>query len=412
MKRSSEQSIYPTHKVALNPTPKQESLLMQNAGYARVAYNSVLNDWTESKKDLPWTAPALRKRWNIAKHTLDWTADMIQSVGDFAIEDLAKAIAEWGKYRKARKAGTPHRFVGYPTHRRRRDGQSFSFDPRRCRFNGRRISIPKIGKVKTREGLRFDGKIAKVVIKRDAKRWFACISVQQPKPKRTSKRGVVGVDVGIKVLAYTSRGVSYENPQPLRAALARLRHLQKAIARSERINGRSWQGKNLLKLRAEVSILHDRIANLRSKWHHQIAAEIVSDVDKVRVETLNISGMLRNRRLARALSDASMYRFHSTLEWHCQRNGVEFERVDRWYPSTKICANCGNLKSSILLSERIYKCMECGYSIDRDWNAALNIEHAPTSGVGVEATSVASSFEAMRSASEAQLKPILPSLPI
>ena len=327
MKRSKGQSLYPTHKVALNPTPRQEALLNENSGFARVAFNSALDDWNENKAELRWTPAALRKRWNVAKRELEWVPSMIQSVGDFAIEDLAVAITEWGKYRKVRKSGTPHRFVGYPTHRRRRDGQSFSFDPRRCRFNGRRINIPKIGWVKTREGLRFDGKIAKVVIKRGAKRWFACVSVQQHKPKRTSNRGVVGVDVGIKVLAYTSRGVSYENSQPLRAALARLRHLQKAIARSERINGRSWQGKNLLKLRAEVSILHERIANLRSKWHHQVAAEIVAGVGKVRVETLNISGMLRNHRLARALSDVSMYRFHSTLEWHCQRNGVEFERV-------------------------------------------------------------------------------------
>ena len=150
--------------------------------------------------------------------------------------------------------------------------------------------------MKTREGLRFDGKIAKVVIKRDAKRWFACISVQQPEPKRTSRREVVGVDVGIKVLAYTSRGLSYGNPRPLEAALARLRRLQKAVSRSEKINGREWQGYNLTKLRQEISVLHERIANLRNKWHHEIAAEIVAGVGKVRVETLNISGMLRNRR--------------------------------------------------------------------------------------------------------------------
>ena len=408
MKRSSEQSIYPTHKVALNPTPKQESLLMQNAGYARVAYNRVLNDWTKNMKDIPWTAPALRKRWNITKHTLDWTADMIQSVGDFAIEDLAKAIAEWGKYRKARKAGTPHRFVGYPAHRRRRDGQSFSFDPRRCRFSGRRISIPKIGWVKTREGLRFDGKIAKVVIKRDAKRWFACVSAQQPEPKRTSNRGVVGVDVGIKVLAYTSRGVSYANPQPLRVALARLRRLQKAVSRSERINGRSWQGKNLLKLRAEVSILHERIANLRSKWHHEIAAEIIAGVGKVRVETLNISGMIRNKRLARALSDAAMGGFLSTLQWHCQKNGIRFDKIDRWYPSSKMCSACGHVKSLLLLTERIYRCVECGHEMDRDENAALNIENAPTSGGIVEEPSDSLHFEAMSSTCEARLKTAIP----
>lgn len=408
MKRSSEQSIYPTHKVALNPTPKQESLLMQNAGYARVAYNSGLNDWTENIKDIPWTAPALRQRWNIAKHTLNWTADMIQSVGDFAIEDLAKAIAEWGNYRKARKAGTPHRFVGYPTHRRRRDGQSFSFDPRRCRFNGRRISIPKIGWVKTREELRFDGKIAKVVIKRDAKRWFACISVQQPKPEETSRRGVVGVDVGIKVLAYTSRGLFYENPRPLEAALAKLRRLQKAVSRSEKINGREWQGYNLRKLRQEISVLHERIANLRNKWHHEIAAEIVAGVGKVRIETLNISGMIRNKRLARALSDAAMGRFLSILKWHCQKNGIEFERIDRWYPSSKMCSACGHVKSLLLLTERIYRCAECGHEMDRDENAALNIENAPTSGGIVEEPSDSLHFETMSSTCEARLKTAIP----
>lgn len=381
---------------------------MQNAGYARVAYNSVLNDWTENIKDIPWTAPALRKRWNVSKHTLDWTADMIQSVGDFAIEDLAKAIAEWGKYRKARKAGMPHRFVGYPTHRRRRDGRSFSFDPRRCRFNGRRINIPKIGWVKPREGLRFDGKIAKVVIKRDAKRWFACVSVQQSKPKRTSNRGVVSVDVGIKVLAYTSRGLSYENPRPLQAALAKLRRLQKAVSRSEKSNGREWQSYNLTKLRQEISVLHERIANLRNKWHHEMAAEIVAGVGKIRVETLNISGMIRNKRLARALSDAAMGRFLSILQWHCQKNGIEFERIDRWYPSSKMCSACGHVKSLLLLTERIYRCVECGHEMDRDEDAALNIENAPTSGGIVEEPSASLHFEAMSSTCEARLKTAIP----
>jgi len=408
MKRSSEQSIYPTHKVALSPTPKQESLLMQNAGYARVAYNSVLNDWTQNKKDIPWTAPALRQRWNVAKHTLDWTPDMIQSVGDFAIEDLAKAIAEWGKYRKARKTGLPHRIVGYPKHRAKRKGLSFSYDPRRCKVEARRINIPKIGWVKTREELRFDGKIAKVVIKRDAKRWFACISVQQPKPEETSRRGVVGVDVGIRTLAYTSRGLSYGNPRPLEAALAKLRRLQKAVSRSENINGREWQGYNLTKLRQEISVLHERIANLRNKWHHEIAAEIVAGVGKVRVETLNISGMIRNKRLARALSDAAMGRFLSILLWHCQKNGIHFERIDRWYPSSKMCSACGHVKSLLLLTERIYRCVECGHEMDRDENAALNIENAPTSGGIVEEPSDSLHFEAMSSACEARLKTAIP----
>lgn len=390
MKRSKRQVLYRTHSIALDATPSEEVLFVQNAGAARVAYNWTLADWAENKSERDWTAIGLRARFYVHKRELDWFGDMIQSVADFAIDDLATSIQEWGKHRKALKRGEPHRFVGHPGTRKKKDGLSFRLDPRNVVFqpsgvdaSGKphkaRVRVPKLGWVKMFEDLRFAGKIAVVELNKKADRWFVNATVEMPVPRPTRRRKVVGVDVGVSDLAIAKAlDRRFENPRPLKAALGELRRIQKAIARSEKVNGKNHAGANLAKLRRQLRQLHVRVARLRNHWHHKVAARIADAAGRVKAETLNVAGMIRNRRLARSLADAGLARFLTTLEWHCAKRGVRFEKIDRWYPSTKKCSGCGNVKASMSMSARTYECFVCGLVMDRDDNASVNIENAPT----------------------------------
>ena len=224
-----------------------------------------------------------------------------------------------------------------------------------------------------------------MTVKREAGRWFACVTVRTTEVSNTSSRsGSIGVDVGIKTLAVCSDGTTFENPK----ALGRMRRLDKAIARSRNTHGRNVHSNRRERKYRLREAAHLRVRNIRNDAHHKAASAITAKpVGKVAVETLNVSGMLKNRRLARALADASLAGFLSKLEYRRQWNGTSFEKVDRWYPSTKTCSECGAVRPNITLSERTFVCRSCGVMLDRDLNAARNLENAesfPGSARGAE----------------------------
>ena len=205
----------------------------------------------------------------------------------------------------------------------------------------------------------------------------------------TQRNGdAVGVGVGIKSLAVCSDGAVYENPKALRKAQGRLRRLDRAIARSRNTHGRNRHSNRRERKYRLREAAHARIVNIRNDAHHKAASAITAKpVGKVVVENLNVSGMLRNRRLARALADASLAGFNDKLEYRCWWNGITFEKVDRWFPSTKTCSECGAVRPNMALSERTFICHSCGVMLDRDLNAARNLENGesfPASGRGAE----------------------------
>ena len=160
------------------------------------------------------------------------------------------------------------------------------------------------------------------------------------------------------------------NPKALDRALS----LDKAIARSLHTHGRHNPSKRRDGLYAKRRQLHIDIANLRADHHHKATTQIAKRGGTVKVETLNVDGMKRKRRLARAISDPGLAEFVRQLEYKCGWYGTAFEKVDRWYPSSKTCSRCGVVKQSLLLSERTYRCNLCGFECDRDENAARNLQ--------------------------------------
>ena len=184
----------------------------------------------------------------------------------------------------------------------------------------------------------------------------------------------VGIDMGVATLATLSDGTTVENPRPLAAALRRLRHLDKAIARSRKLNGNkpSNRRRRLMDRRAR---LHERIKALRNDVHHKATTAMVKRYAEVHVETLNVAGMMRNRRVARALADTGVSSFLWMLDYKSELYGSVFTKADRWFASTMTCHACGTAKDGMQLSERTFRC-ECGAKIDRDLNAALNLKAA------------------------------------
>ena len=385
-------SIVKTHKVRLVTNNAESTALARHLGYARFSYNHALADFKAGLDVGEWRGDrTLRPRFNAQKRTLaPWSVDLSQNASKYAIIELGQAIASFGAYRKAVAAGKKVRHVGFPRFRKRTSSSGFRADngPGTVRMDGKTIRLPKIGPLRTREPLRFTGDVREVTVKREAGRWFACVTVNTSESAPTQRNGdAVGVDVGIKSLAVCSDGAVYENPKALRKAQGRLRRLDRAIARSNTHGRNRHSNRRERKYRLREAA-HARIVNIRNDAHHKAASAITAKpVGKVVVENLNVSGMLRNRRLARALAGASLAGFIDKLEYRCWWNGITFEKVDRWFPSTKTCSECGAVRPNMALSERTFICHSCGVMLDRDLNAARNLENAesfPASGRGAE----------------------------
>ena len=246
------------------------------------------------------------------------------------------------------------------------------------RVDGKVVILPKIGRVAMVEELRFHGSIREVTVNRTAGTWFACFCIedgQEPPPVREGP--TIGVDVGMGTMATCSDGAMVENPKALATALQRLRRLDKAIARSRNVHGKSNDSNRRDRLYARRRRVHARVVNLRSDNHHKATTAIAKSAGRVVVETLNVAGMMKNRRLARAITDAGMSGFLVKLEYKCRWYGAEFGKADRWFASSKLCAHCGWKNEDLTLSDREWWCGGCGVLNERDYNAALNLSNWP-----------------------------------
>ena len=371
------------HRVALKPTPEQESLFGQHAGYARFAYNWALGEYKAGLDVGEWlNHQSLRPRWTVVKKIIaPWAAPLSQNAAKYAIIDFGAAAESWGEYRKRIKAGQrPGQRVGFPRFKRRKHEQGFRADngPDTVRVDSKAVILPKIGTVAMVERLRFHGSIREVTINRTAGTWFACFCVEDGQPAPPVKDGpTIGVDVGVGTMAVCSDGTTVENPKALASGIKQLRRLDKAIARSRNVHGRSNHSNRRERLYASRRNLHARIVNVRNDNHHKATTAIAKTAGRVVVETLNVSGMVRNCRLARAISDAGMSGFLGKLEYKCAWYGAEFVKADRWFASSKLCAHCGWKNDDLTLSDREWWCGGCGALNHRDINAAMNLSNWP-----------------------------------
>ena len=233
------------------------------------------------------------------------------------------------------------------------------------------LKLPRIGRVHCMENvykLVNGAHLVRVSVSRRAGRWYASLTVErEPIANQAPKGGAVGVDLGVKSLATLSDGAVIPNPRALNRGMRELRKAQQALSCKVKGSARREKAKE------RVARLHARVADVRADAIHKATTMIARNYSVVCVEDLNVAGMVKNRHLARSVSDAALGEFRRQLEYKTARSGAVLRVVDRWYPSSKTCSNCGTVKAKLSLSERVFNCDACGLSLDRDLNAAVNI---------------------------------------
>jgi putative transposase len=217
------------------------------------------------------------------------------------------------------------------------------------------------------EPLRFVGKIMGATISERAGWWWVSIVVEMPHEQPRHQGHAVGVDVGVKELAVDSDGERFENQKPLRSAIRTIKRLQRRVSR--RVKG----SKNRRKAIVTLARAHYRVACLRADAQHKATTRIARKAALIGLEDLNVTGMLRNRRLSQALSDASLSELHRQLRYKAEWYGGQVVTIARFFPSSRLHNGCGGYKADLGLAERVWSCSACGQKVDRDLNAARNI---------------------------------------
>ena len=370
-------------KVALDPSPAQERLLLSHAGAARFAFNAGLahvQEAIEAGVKPEWSFYSLVRWWNANKDMLavnadgaPWWAENSKEAANTGLRSLAAALSNWAKSRKGQRKG---KRVGFPRFRAKdRATPRFAYTTGRFGLidgDPKALKLPRIGRVHCMENVAArvgDARVLRMTVSRRAGRWYAALTVERDdKPVTKPPRGgAVGIDLGIKTLATLSDGTVISNPRCLAASERRLKRAQKALSRKTR------GSKRRAKARANVARLHAHVANQRGDAMHKATAWLAGTYSEICIEDLHVAGMVKNHCLAKAVSDAAFGEFRRQLEYKTARSGAALHVVDRWYPSSKTCSKCGRVKAKLSLAERIYRCDGCGLVMDRDLNAAVNI---------------------------------------
>jgi len=392
------------YRFALDPTPAQDRLLRSHCGAVRVAFNwglahvkAVMGQreaeatYGISKEDLTptisWTLYSLRKDWNTAKGDVaPWWGECSKEAFNTGLDGLARSLKNWGDSRTGKRKGAPAGFPRFKSKHRSRLSCRFTTGAIRCET--KHAILPRLGRIKLHEnasGLvgKVDAGAARVLsaaVRFERGRWFVSFTVDAQRPALTPARpgSVVGVDLGVKTLAVLSTGREFPNPRHSNRAARKVRHLNRAVSRrvgpydnatkTRRAPSNRWR-----RASAALGKAQGRVADQRKDGLHKLTTSLSKEFGTVVIEDLNVAGMVKNRRLARHISDASFGELRRQLEYKTAWNGGRTVVVDRWFPSSKTCSGCGAVKTKLDLSVRTYICTECGLVLDRDLNAARNL---------------------------------------
>ena len=375
-------------KTEINPTEEQKVKIRKTIGTCRFIYNFYLahnkelhengekfmsssqfrvwlnNEYLPSHPEYSWIKEAYSKSVTQAVNN-----------GQTAFENFFNHKSAFPKFKKKGRSNVKMYFVRN--------------NPKDCQCERHRIKIPSLGWVRIKEKgyipTTKDGYVIKsghVSIKAD--RYYVSVLIEIPDKRIPSHSSEgIGIDLGLKDFAIVSNGKVYKNINKS----AKLKKLEKKLIREQRSlsrkyenlkKGGSTQKRNIQKQRLKIQKLHHRIDNIRTDYINKIIAEIVKTKPSyITIEDLNVSGMMKNKHLSKAVASQKFYEFKTKLEAKCKENGIELRVVDRWYPSSKTCHCCKSIKKDLKLSDRIFRC-DCGYIEDRDFNAALNLRDATT----------------------------------
>lgn len=370
-------------KTQLQVSQKQRLLLSKHAGVARHAWNNGLalckevlshnRNYPEDKIKFP-TAIDLHK-WLVAsvKVANPWYYEVSKCAPQYALRALSEAFKAFFKKSK-----------GFPNFKKKGRKDSFTLDGS-IHIDHRKVKVPVIGWIKTYERLPHGVKPKSVTISKQADKWFISFKIEVEPVVTPKTVDFVGVDLGINHLATLSTVQVFDGAKSYRK-------YEKKLARMQWLNRRKQIGSNnYKKAQLKVARLHRKIANIRLDTLHKITTHISKNHAVIGIEDLNVSGMLANGNLAKAIADCGFYELRRQLTYKCELYGSKLVVVDRFYPSSKTCSSCGAKKESLTLKDRVFSC-GCGFQCDRDLNAAINLEKAARSVVSACGLSSADAF--------------------
>jgi putative transposase len=361
------------YKTELDLNNKQKTLCLKHAGCARYAYNWALAKKQEAYKTglkVP-TAIDLHRELNKLKQTeLSWMYEISKCAPQEALRDVDKAYDNFFRRAKQKKQGKYKGKLGFPKFKSKKKAiGSFRLTGSIKVFEDA-VQLPRLGILRLKEHgyLPTDAHILSATVSEQAGRWFVSLQFEEEQAEQTNTATTaIGVDLGIHKLATCSDGTTFANPRSLKHKLKKLKRLQRAHSRKQK------GSKNREKSRKKLAVLHTRIANIRKDALHKFTTHLCKNHAYVAIEDLHVAGMLKNHRLAQAISDASMGEIRRQLTYKAERFGTRLAVIERFYPSSKTCSSCGWMNENLELSKRVFVCVECGYLADRDYNAAKNI---------------------------------------
>ena len=376
-------------KIMLVPNNKQNTLMFQNAGTARWAYNWALGrekeNYANGGKFI--SDNDLRKELTQLKKTdeFGWLNNISNNIPKQAVKDACGAYQRFFKGQtkfpqfKTRKKSPPKFY---------QDNVKIQFTSTHVKFEGlaksKKENKQKLNWVRLAEHDRIPfGKDIKYVnprISHDGLNWFISVGIEHPNSTNTPLNEGIGIDLGIKDLAICSDGKTYGNINKTK----KMKRLEKQKKRLQRQVSRKYEDnrdglkyiktKNIIKLELKIKSVQHKLNGVRDNYIQQTTSEIVGrEPSHITIEDLNVSGMMKNKHLSKAIQQQSLYEFGRQLKYKGLWNNIEIRIADRWYPSSKTCHECGNLNKLLTLSNREWVCTECGSILDRDLNASLNL---------------------------------------
>ena len=377
-----------TVKVMLCPNNRQRTKLFECAGTARFIYNWVLDyEQLNYECDLPFVSDyKLRKRLTELKKThpkFMWLNDYSNNIAKQAVKDACNAYLNFFN-------GT----TGFPNYKSRRKSRpSFYVDTDKIIFTATHVKLEKLTLSKKSNKQKFNHirlaekgripvntKYSNPRVTFDGLNWWISVGIEVPENTIKPVNDGIGIDIGIKTLAVCSDKKEYRNINKIktvRKLKKKKRRLQRKISRKYCKNKKGVCYRktcNIIKSEKQLLKITHRLTNIRHNYIHKATSEIVNRQPKfIVMEDLNVKGIMKNKHLAKAVQEQCFYEFYRQIQYKCKWNNIEFVTADRYYPSSKKCICCGNIKQNLKLSDRVYHCDSCGNTLDSDYQASVNL---------------------------------------
>lgn len=374
------------YRIKIFPKEEQKKMIHKSFGCTRFIYNwcidRISENYNKTKKTL--SSIELQKEIVILKKQIEysWLNEVSANMLKQVTIDCSNAYKRWFKLIKQN-----NNIKGKPRYKSRKSKQNCPTRTDRMTFNGRYVHLEKIGNVKlSKVKIDLDGKLMNARLNFDGIDYWLSFSVEykdiqlEEKPKTEP----IGIDLGLKTLVYCSNGNTYEKPHT-KMIDKKIKYLQRKISKiyqpmidyckeTRTKFSTLKKSNNLTKLEKELRKYQIRKTNILDSNIHRITSDLIKiNPEKIVIEDLNLKGMMSNHKLARSIQSSKFYEIRRQLMYKCKNNNIELTVADRFYPSSKTCSSCGNIKDDLKLKDRVYRCPQCGTIIDRDLNAAINL---------------------------------------